>query len=477
MSQSQIKLAGTITLYSGESGGSAEKPEVPLQEKYAGTAHVIPNSLSNTLCIELGIDGLLQTLNNIFETMYSFTVSEDSMDEEVVEEGVEDDDEWSDVEDHYDDVFDQPIDTYQHPSALASILMPFVHERKDFGTAYAYVRPWWPLLGTDPAYVKRQMLMCEMDDTSMREFALSQWSHQTAPTIDPPDTPPRRVWDLFANRVVPYYVVSQSGARGQHPHGDAGAQIVGVSHSWARPDERTDVLTPINAREWPVPIPADTTLERVRIELLNLGLEYAWLDVLCLRQASADALGETLRADEWRLDVPTIGNVYRAARARAVVRYYSGLGRPFRIGDMRDERHWLNRAWTLQELSAQSIVAGSPPTHRHSTRPTRPTQHAHSPRASPRYTPSRAAPRHTSSACSPRCATARARASSTRSAGSRTSCARAASRRTSSPRAPSPPGRASSRPSTGATAPTCSSSSLRPARKTRRTAGHRVGSR
>ena len=35
---------------------------------------------------------------------------------------------------------------------------------------------------------------------------------------------------------------------------------------------------------WPVPIPVHTSLERVRIECLNLGAEYVWADVLCLRQ-------------------------------------------------------------------------------------------------------------------------------------------------------------------------------------------------
>ncbi len=57
-----------------------------------------------------------------------------------------------------------------------------------------------------------------------------------------------------------------------------------------------------------VPIPKDANLDLIRIEMLNLGAEYAWLDVLCLRQLGGR--GEDLRKEEWKLDVPTIGHVY-----------------------------------------------------------------------------------------------------------------------------------------------------------------------
>ncbi len=45
-----------------------------------------------------------------------------------------------------------------------------------------------------------------------------------------------------------------------------------------------DVWTPINGHQWPVSIPKDADLNLIRIEMLNMGLEYVWLDVLCLRQ-------------------------------------------------------------------------------------------------------------------------------------------------------------------------------------------------
>ncbi len=56
----------------------------------------------------------------------------------------------------------------------------------------------------------------------------------------------------------------------------------------------------------PVPIPQDTSLDLIRIEMLNLGAEYAWLDVLCLRQEGRAKGGlarggvEGRRAHYWR---------------------------------------------------------------------------------------------------------------------------------------------------------------------------------
>ncbi|RPB29361.1 hypothetical protein L211DRAFT_756923, partial [Terfezia boudieri ATCC MYA-4762] len=58
----------------------------------------------------------------------------------------------------------------------------------------------------------------------------------------------------------------------------------------------------------PIPLPAGVSLEQVRTELLGFGGEYAWLDVACLRQDSEMHLAQ-LKAEEWQVDVPTIGNI------------------------------------------------------------------------------------------------------------------------------------------------------------------------
>ncbi|KAK0211898.1 hypothetical protein IW262DRAFT_1412294 [Armillaria fumosa] len=92
--------------------------------------------------------------------------------------------------------------------------------------------------------------------------------------------------------------------------------------------------------------------------MLNLGVEYTWLDVLCLRQFGGRR--EDLRVEEWKLDVPTIGRVYWHER---VVIYLSGLGRPvsFEEGDLESDRCWFRRAWTLQEVGHERILAGDTP--------------------------------------------------------------------------------------------------------------------
>ncbi len=98
-----------------------------------------------------------------------------------------------------------------------------------------------------------------------------------------------------------------------------------------------DMWTPINGKEWPVPIPKDANLNLIRIEMLNLQMEYAWLDVLCLRQKGG--LRDDLHAEEWKLDVPTIGYIYVDL---PVVIYMSGLRRPLSLkeGDMDSDQSW-----------------------------------------------------------------------------------------------------------------------------------------
>ncbi len=112
-------------------------------------------------------------------------------------------------------------------------------------------------------------------------------------------------------------------------------------------NDRVDVWTSINGREWPVPIPKDANLDLIRIEMLNKGSEYVWLDVLCLRQKGGPK--EDLRAEEWKLDVPTIGQVYHLTKVHC---YLSGLGRPLRVTEdyFDSDRCWFNRVWTLQEI-------------------------------------------------------------------------------------------------------------------------------
>ncbi|EJD33852.1 hypothetical protein AURDEDRAFT_131476 [Auricularia subglabra TFB-10046 SS5] len=215
---------------------------------------------------------------------------------------------------------------------LFAALQKWIADGCDFGSIYSRVR-----------YCSAASIDMGIEDSAIR---LREFEQKRSLALDSstnriihPHLQPRRLWDLISNRVVPH---------------DGSAMLDGaVSHSWMADPQRVD--TPINNHEWPVPIPRDATLARVRIELLNLGFKYVWLDVLCLRQKGAPDK-ESQRLDEWKVDVPTIGAVYHGTAQ--IVYYYSGLGRPFEVGDLSSERHWINRAWTLQEISSNTIIAG-----------------------------------------------------------------------------------------------------------------------
>ncbi|SJL02750.1 uncharacterized protein ARMOST_06086 [Armillaria ostoyae] len=273
------------------------------QRSYTG-AFVIPSALVNTPCADLGVIGFVENLNAALGTSYTT-----------------------------DEVY----------PALNSILDFYKGHNCDFGTAYAHFRRVHR--GNIAAINLRELRKKERRDQKMRQDVLGDGR------ITERSVPPRRVWALEANRVVPYWVARKD---------EDGLQvdIWGISHAWMDDKERVDVMTPINGYEWPVPVPKDANLDLIRIEMLNLGAKYAWLDVLCLRQLGGR--GEHLRKEEWKLDVPTIGCVYDEPDAY-VVCYFNGLGQPLGLPpDFDSDRSWFRRAWTLQEIgdSIRRIITG-----------------------------------------------------------------------------------------------------------------------
>ena len=189
---------------------------------------------------------------------------------------------------------------------------------------------------------------------------------------------PRRVWDICANTVIPatWFFVPYSG------FSDVLIGVKPISHAWAAGDDRTYIMTEANQWMWPIPLPRGVQLEDVRGEMIRLGVRYAWLDVLCLRQQFRPALAKDLaipareviekhnecRKMELKVDVPSIGAIYSDLgkhtiyRGGPIVIFMNGLGRPFRDEGWASERHWLGRAWTVQETPAlrQCLIAGLP---------------------------------------------------------------------------------------------------------------------
>ncbi|PBK65696.1 hypothetical protein ARMSODRAFT_1087315 [Armillaria solidipes] len=293
-----------VTLSAFTETGQAESSiKVPEQRSYIGRSPAITSSLADTPCATLGIEGILDQLNATLGTSYT-------------------------------------VDT---PS-LSSLLNECIEKNDDFGTAYARLRPVWNTHGNSD--IQNELRRREKEDKERREKAL------VGNRIVDVHLPPRRLWDLYSNRVVPLWITDVSSIpwwRKPRP----------ISHAWVDEKDRVDVWTSINGKEWPVPIPKGASLELIRIEMLNQGVDYTWLDVLCLRQKGG--LREDLRAVEWKLDVPTIGGVYYNI---TVVIYLSGLGQPLSLkdGDLDSDRSWFRRAWTVQEVGrGDRIIAGDMP--------------------------------------------------------------------------------------------------------------------
>ena len=194
---------------------------------------------------------------------------------------------------------------------------------------------------------------------------------------------PRRMWDICANTVIP---ISWLCGRGSFPAVGQLRSIPGlrpVSHAWVADEDMAFDLTGANQQLWPIPLPKGVLVEDVRREMIRLGVRYAWLDVLCLRQQAQPALAkswvvpineeiivkrEQCRIQEWKIDVPTIGAVYSDLDETSLygggptVIFMSGLGLPFRPEGWDGQRHWLRRAWTLQEtmVPGRCLIAGLP---------------------------------------------------------------------------------------------------------------------
>ena len=213
---------------------------------------------------------------------------------------------------------------------------------------------------------------------------------------------PRRIWDICANTVIPatWFCGPPCPLTGRQEVGVLGVKP--ISHAWVADEDLHFILTEANQQMWPIPLPNGVLLEGIRGEMVRLGVRYAWLDVLCLRQraqptltidlatpvsvevvesipASTEEVIESIplsteiverreqrRLEEWKVDLPTIGAIYSNLDEDGlygggpIVIFMSGLGCRFEDRGWDSKRHWLRRAWTLQEspVLSKCLIAG-----------------------------------------------------------------------------------------------------------------------
>ena len=236
------------------------------------------------------------------------------------------------------------------------------NQRYDLGLAYAAARVAWKGFNEPDfniAVHRGQWFAKAQEIDEVREGAIYTDGTGQELIKSPYHIMPRRIWDLKSNRVVEFRMLHSEVLAQECLSGSAVIDLEkaplppfwAITHSWT--NTMSPITTPINQYQWPTPLPRGLDLENdVRQELFNKGAEYVWLDVLCLRQHSTG--NENTREYEWKLDVPTIGNIYR--RAVGIARYFNGLGQAFSTTGWDDSRHWLRRAWTLQEIRSESTT-------------------------------------------------------------------------------------------------------------------------
>ncbi|KAK0473063.1 hypothetical protein IW261DRAFT_1611289 [Armillaria novae-zelandiae] len=255
----------TISAFT-ETGQEESSIVVPLQRAYTDRKPVITSRLADTPCATLGVQGLMDQLNTTLRTSYSL---------------------------------DNPF--------ISSFLEDCIKDGYDFGMAYSYFRG----------------ILRYTDDWSIVQYALS---HRRSGADEQRRKavvgnriinslfPPRRVWDLYSNRVVPQWLMPT-----HLRNYTCLERLRPISHAWMDEEDRTSVWTPINR----------------------------------IRMACSHPKGCRPQPDPHR----------DAKSWQTGVCYLSGLGRPLTLkeGNLESDRSWFRRAWTLQEVGAEKVIAGDTP--------------------------------------------------------------------------------------------------------------------
>ncbi|EKM53725.1 uncharacterized protein PHACADRAFT_260214 [Phanerochaete carnosa HHB-10118-sp] len=117
---------------------------------------------------------------------------------------------------------------------LQKCLEHFLRTPPDFGEVYGLLRGYWQ---SDFSQLLSTIARKRAHDEKMRQDVLH------GDYIRNSNMRPRRVWDLYSNRVLPFFTLPPHSCK------DIPDNVWTVSHSWVHGDALVKVSTPINGKQ------------------------------------------------------------------------------------------------------------------------------------------------------------------------------------------------------------------------------------
>ncbi len=206
-----------------ETGRVESSIPVLKQRSYIGRNPVISSALAGTPCADLGVDGVLEKLNATLGTAYSLDLP--YVLGKVLNAIPQRNHSWTshsrlslpvrvymqETRSHFS--LARVFMRWMHSVSLHGVLQSYVAQNYDFGKVYAHLRPHW----SDFATCSRQLSSLQALQERVERFSF-RWVRWLGGDNISKDTPPRRIWDLYANRVVPSWVTPKS-CGGYHMRG------------------------------------------------------------------------------------------------------------------------------------------------------------------------------------------------------------------------------------------------------------------
>lgn len=170
-------------------------------------------------------------------------------------------------------------DSHRKHTAYTKWLSHFISGNYCFGSVHAWVASYItedlrsearqyitcngvPAVAPSPLFSGPDSAACS--DSSVLLDGMRCWpkcvigkAHRVVENLRPINAMPRRVWDICANKVVPWT-----------EHLDD-SDVVPISHAWVHWEEREFVTTMVNHRLWPIPLPRGVHLKDIRDELIQ----------------------------------------------------------------------------------------------------------------------------------------------------------------------------------------------------------------